>query len=60
VVVKEGYLSPGLSRIARRYIMLLTPGAGDMRIERLTYTRRQKPAYPFEPDTPFDPDAAPI
>ncbi len=35
--------------------MLLTPGAGDMRIERLTYTRRRQPLFPFEPDTPFDP-----
>jgi microcystin degradation protein MlrC len=59
VVVKQGYLYPGLSRIAPRYIMLLTPGAGDMRIERLTYVRRRKPAFPFEPDTTFNPDAAP-
>jgi microcystin degradation protein MlrC len=57
VVVKEGYLFPGLTRIAPRYIMLLTPGAGDMRIEHLTYTRRRKPLFPFEPDTPFDPAA---
>lgn len=57
VVVKEGYLYPGLTRIAPRYIMLLTTGAGDMRIERLTYTRRRKPVFPFEPDTPFDPEA---
>ncbi len=55
VVVKEGYLYPGLTRIAPRYLMLLTPGAGDMRIERLTYTRRRKPLFPFELDTPFDP-----
>ena len=54
VVVKEGYLYPGLTRIAPRYIMLLTPGAGDMRIERLTYSRRRKPVFPFEPDTTFD------
>jgi microcystin degradation protein MlrC len=59
VVVKEGYLYPGLTRIAPRYIMLLTPGAGDMRIERLTYTRRRRPLFPFEPDTAFDPRAAP-
>ena len=59
LVVKEGYLYPGLTRIAPRYLMLLTPGAGDMRIERLTYTRRRKPAFPFEPDTRFDPEAAP-
>jgi microcystin degradation protein MlrC len=58
VVVKEGYLFPGLTRIAPRYIMLLTAGAGDMRIEHLTYTRRRKPLFPFEPDTTFDPHAA--
>jgi len=56
VVVKEGYLYPGLSRIAPRYIMLLTPGAGDMRIERLTYLRLRKPVFPFEPDTQFNPE----
>ncbi|HPD15651.1 MAG TPA: M81 family metallopeptidase [Planctomycetota bacterium] len=60
VVVKEGYLFPGLSRIAPRYIMLLTPGAGDMHIERLPYTRRRRPAFPFEPDTRHDPAAAPV
>jgi microcystin degradation protein MlrC len=59
VVVKEGYLYPGLTRIAPRYVMLLTPGAGDMRIERLTYLRRRKPVFPFEPETSFDPGSAP-
>jgi len=45
VVVKEGYLFPGLIRIAPVY-HVLTPGAGDMRIEQLNYTRRRKPAFP--------------
>ncbi len=58
VVVKEGYLYPALTRIAPRHIMLLTPGAGDMRIERLPYTRRRRPLFPFEPDTTFDPETA--
>jgi microcystin degradation protein MlrC len=58
VVVKQGYLFPGLSRIAPRHIMLLTPGTGDMRIEQLTYVRRRKPVFPFEKDTAFDPAAA--
>jgi microcystin degradation protein MlrC len=57
VVVKEGYLYPGLSRIAPRSILLLTPGAGDMRVERLSYARRRRPAFPFEPGTTFDPEA---
>ncbi|MBM4037101.1 MAG: M81 family metallopeptidase [Planctomycetes bacterium] len=59
VVVKEGYLFPGLTRIAPRYIMLLTPGAGDMRIERLHFTRRPRPAFPFDADAAFDPSLAP-
>jgi len=56
VVVKEGYLYPGLTRIAPRYIMLFTPGSGDMRIKRLAYVHRRKPVYPFEPDASFDPE----
>ena len=59
VVTKCGYRFPGQDRIAPRHIMLLTPGSGDMRIERLTYLRRQRPALPFEKDTSFDPEAAP-
>jgi microcystin degradation protein MlrC len=60
VVVKMGYLFPGLMRIAPRHIMLLTPGAGDMRIERLTYTRRRRSTFPFEPDTRFNPSETKI
>lgn len=60
VVVKEGYLYDALTKIAPRYIMLLTPGAGDMRIESLTYTRRRKPLFPLDRDVAFDPDAAAI
>ena len=60
VVVKQGYLYPKLSSLAPRHLMLLTPGAGDMRIEKLTYTRRPKPVFPFEPETTFDPEAAPV
>lgn len=58
VAVKQGYLYPKLSQIAPRHIMLLTPGAADMRIEKLSYTRRRKPLFPLEPDTAFDPDSA--
>jgi microcystin degradation protein MlrC len=59
VVVKEGYLYDALTRIAPRYIMLLTPGAGDMRIEGLTYARRRKPLFPLDENVTFDPKAAP-
>lgn len=59
VVVKQGYLFPELRRVAPRHIMILTPGAGDMRIEQLTYTRRRKPVFPFETNAMFDPTTAP-
>ena len=55
VVTKMGYLFPDLRRIAPRHIMLLTPGAGDMRIEKLTYNRIRRPIFPLDPDTRFDP-----
>ncbi len=58
VVVKQGYLMPGLTRISPRHIMLLTPGPSNMRIESLAYQRRRKPMYPLEPDATFDPEKA--
>lgn len=60
VVTKMGYLFPELTKIAPRYIMLLTPGAGDMRIEKLTYSRIRRPIFPLDPDTRFDPYASSI
>ncbi len=56
VVTKMGYLYPGLTQIAPRHIMLLTPGAGDMRIEKLPYSRLRRPIYPLERDTLFEPE----
>jgi microcystin degradation protein MlrC len=55
VVTKMGYLFPELRKIAQRHIMLLTPGAGDMRIEKLTYNRIRRPIFPLDPDTSFNP-----
>jgi microcystin degradation protein MlrC len=55
VVTKMGYLFPELTKIAPRYIMLLTPGAGDMRIEKLAYNRIRRPIFPLDPGTAFDP-----
>jgi microcystin degradation protein MlrC len=54
VVTKMGYLYPGLTSIAPRYIMLLTPGSGDMRIEKLIYNRLRRPVFPLDPDTQFN------
>jgi len=54
VVTKMGYLYPKLTKIAPRHIMLLTPGAADMRIEKLTYIRLRRPIFPFDPETRFE------
>jgi microcystin degradation protein MlrC len=59
VVTKCGYRFPTQDRIAPRHIMLLTPGAGDMRVEKLKYRRRRKPMFPFDKEASFDPAAAP-
>lgn len=56
VVTKMGYLFPELAKIAPRHIMLMTPGAGDMRIEMLPYSRIRRPIFPLDPDIQFDPD----
>lgn len=58
VVVKQGYLYPKLTAIAPRHIMLMTPGAADMRLDKLPYTHRRKPLYPLELETEFEPEAA--
>ena len=60
VVTKMGYLYPGLTRIAPRHIMLLTPGAGDMRIGKLTYSRLRRPIFPLDKDTNFNPEKSAI
>ncbi len=56
VVVKEGYLYPKLSKIAPRHILLMTPGAADLRIEKLNYVRLRRPIYPLEPEMAFEPE----
>ncbi|MBN1789623.1 MAG: M81 family metallopeptidase [Bacteroidales bacterium] len=56
VVTKMGYLYPELAKISQRHIILMTPGAGDMRIEKLTYTRLRRPIFPLDPETKFEPD----
>jgi microcystin degradation protein MlrC len=51
VVVKQGYLFPDLVDHAPRAIMALTPGASDLRLDRLDYRHIPRPVYPL--DAPF-------
>jgi microcystin degradation protein MlrC len=48
VVVKQGYLFPDLYDHAPRAIMALSPGATDLRLERLPYRRLERPIYPLD------------
>jgi microcystin degradation protein MlrC len=50
VVVKEGYLFPGLRDIAPRTLMALTPGFANQILEELEYTHVRRPIYPLDPD----------
>jgi microcystin degradation protein MlrC len=49
VVVKEGYLFPGLRDIAPRAIMALTPGFANQSLEQLDYQQVRRPIYPLDP-----------
>lgn len=55
VVVKQGYLFPDLVDHAARVIMALTPGATDLQLDRLPYKRLQRPIYPLDEETTWEP-----
>jgi microcystin degradation protein MlrC len=55
VVVKQGYLFPDLTDRAPRAIMALSPGATDLRLERLPYRRLQRPIFPLDADFAWEP-----
>ncbi|ADO42568.1 M81 family metallopeptidase [Ketogulonicigenium vulgare] len=59
IAVKSGYLSPELAPIANPSLMVLSSGAVDQFIERLTNTRRSRPIYPFDKGFDFSPRAIP-
>jgi microcystin degradation protein MlrC len=50
VIVKLGYLYPGLRDIAPRTIMALTPGFANQTIEDLHYKSVRRPIYPLDPE----------
>jgi microcystin degradation protein MlrC len=55
VVVKLGYLFPDLYDHAPRAIMALSPGATDLRLDRLPYRRLDRPLYPLGGDLDWEP-----
>lgn len=52
VVVKIGYLEPELRRLARGWMIALTPGGVDQDLPRLGHRRLRHPVYPFDPVMP--------
>jgi microcystin degradation protein MlrC len=58
VVVKIGYLEPELQRLARGWMIALTPGGVDQDLHRLGHRRLIRPLYPFDEDMTA-PDLAP-
>jgi microcystin degradation protein MlrC len=57
LVVKSGYLSPELAPIANPNLMALTDGVVGQDIENLVSLRRQRPAFPFDRDFAYTPEA---
>lgn len=57
VVNKIGYLEPRLHEVAAGWVMALTDGPVDQRIDRLSYSRISRPLHPFDvvPDA-WEPD----
>ncbi len=55
VVVKIGYLVPGLKNISARSLLALTPGAVNQDIVGLPFRRINRPLYPFDPDMDWQP-----
>ena len=58
VVVKEGYLFPGLRAIAPHTIMALTPGFANQIMEDLEYNHVRRPIYPLDPEMSWTADQA--
>ncbi len=54
-VVKQGYLFPQFEKIAKKNIMLLSPGTSDMNLENFLYKNIKKSIYPFQSDMIWNP-----
>lgn len=50
VVVKLGYLFPGLARIAKRSILAFTPGSSTERLQDMGRKNIQRPVFPLDDD----------
>ncbi len=55
LVLKQGYLEPGIYNMRGDWVMALTPGGVDQDLKRLNYRHIQRPMFPLDFDM-TDPD----
>jgi microcystin degradation protein MlrC len=56
-VVKIGYLEPELAAMARRHLLVLSPGGVHPDLESLPYTRLSRPIFPMDRNFDWSPEA---
>jgi microcystin degradation protein MlrC len=56
-VYKVGYLHPSLEDLGAGHILLLSDGTSNLDLKRLTYSRIQRPAFPFDDDMQWTPES---
>ena len=54
-IMKQGYLYPQLESIAKKNIMLLSPGTSDMNLENFSFLKISNPVFPFQKDMKWNP-----
>jgi microcystin degradation protein MlrC len=54
-VVKLGYLHPQLEPIAKRHILLFSPGASRFDLINMTWKRVRRPMFPLDPNMTWEP-----
>ena len=56
VIVAKGVIAPraAFTSIARRFLLVDTPGISTADFQRFQYAHRRSPMFPFEPDTTFE------
>jgi microcystin degradation protein MlrC len=55
-IVKLGYLHPQLEDIAARHIVLLTGGVSQLDVQKLAWSKIQRPMYPLDREMNWSPE----
>lgn len=59
IITAKAVIAPraAYEEVAARFILVDTPGASSVNMERFTFKNRQRPMFPFEPDTTAEMDS---